>query len=207
MALIRMFLVLSAVLVAQLIGNGDVYAIEYYSGSPYANTSTSTTLIQIQLKNTGLGQDQKLIVENSLFASFFAERHGTPIGEERESVINSYVPFMEAHEGRALHITLGEFTNWLVRRHNMDKKQAQRYVQQRSFVAAFTLLELGFSDRDELLRAMASQDPGGEIRIESRPNFVVDRWDPRFIALLLDLDFVVGIIDITGTMSLQKRTR
>lgn len=195
------------VLATWLVGNSAAMGIEYYVISPYANTSTAPTFIKVQLKDTNIKKERNLILENSLFANFIADKHGVPPNGLQNFVTNTYVPFMEAHEDRVLDISLSEFTQWLAKKHKLDEQQARRYVQQQSFDAALTLSELGFEDRDELLNAMSNQNPGEPLRARGHTDLVVDRWDPRFIALLLDLSFVVGRGDIAGNMYLYERSQ
>ena len=179
----------SSILALLILSHGISVSIaaEFTRVNPYENLTTAPTLIQVRLVDATSGSVHNMIWENYIFAGFLEDHRSIPLDD--------YVSFMESNKGRAIEIDISALESWLA--------QFGRNNSAQTFDSAFTLAELGFESRDELLAAYFNFDQmrgGGMLLPKEKRKDDVDPWGPKFIALLNELDMIVGHSDISEVL-------
>lgn len=163
----------------------------------YSNVSPSAprAWISVVLKDQSTLREYRWIGDNSVFAHFLAEQRGADISS-REFVLNTYVPFMEAHEGRPISVDVEAFVR-SVTNFAAGEGEVWRQLNEMTATPPYTLAEVGFTTRDELLADFFEFSPLSGVG-RSHPGSaleglegLVNPLDPRFISLLIELGLTV----------------
>jgi hypothetical protein len=144
------------------------------------------TWIKVPVKDVDTGAIHTMFTWNTAFASFVARTQQVAPEDLRAFVEAHYIPFMEAHENRPIEFRLCAYTHW--------------WFEYRGLALAdedfepYTLAELGFDDRLDVIAAFFDVDPvtgtGGLRPPDERPSDL-DPLNPRLMALLIDLGALV----------------
>lgn len=159
-----------------------------------------TIWIKVLLKDADSGYVGRALVTNDSFARKLWWLSQESAGREvftaptAEFIQDHYVPFMQEHEDRPIEMRVRAFGGSVLRWNGLCKDDSPADPFPR--LAPYTLSELGFADRDELIAALFDFNEGAGTGIQ-RPETIGEvkfgLLDRRFISLLIDLGLVVEV--------------
>lgn len=159
---------------------------------------TGANYIKITVKNTMTGKILNMIVDNTDFASFIASEYGLKTDKVRRFIDNEayvkfrdkeYVEYMRENEGKVLEININNFEKFI----GFGKQKAgKKVIEGFIFEQPITFEQLGVNKEDELVEKYFdfNKETGtGKIKAEYEKEI---SKRPAFIALLIDLNYIVG---------------
>jgi len=161
----------------------------------YGNLSTAPSYIKIKIRDATSKKTLNLVVENPELAGFM----------ESEHIVTGacdYIEWMLRHENTSLDLNLTKFEDYLARKKFGSRSAAMTYLRQSIYEAPMTFQQLNVRDEDELIGKYFYFDKNQSI---GSPKLdLIDPHDPRFIALLIDLGYVVSRGDVAPIMRIRK---
>jgi len=170
--------------------------------NPYLNNSTAPSIIRIRLRDRTSGRLCQTVAENPAFLTF-ALQHWAEITEEPAPLtLEDYATFMVAHEEVPIEIDLADYLQA-----GYAKEIFWTDLSDPCFDTPYTLAELGFGSELALIDAYFDFDHekgSGVQRGGQDWRGAADLWEPRLIALFIDLGYTVGRGDIVPLMYISK---
>lgn len=144
------------------------------------------TWIKVPVKDVDTGTVHTMFTWNTAFTSFVARTQQDPPEDFRAFVETHYIPFMEEHENRPIEFKLCAYTHWWFEYRGLALVDED--------FEPYTLAELGYDDRLDLIAAYFDFDPitgTGGLRPPDETPSDVPFFDLRLLALLIDLGAIV----------------
>lgn len=181
---------LFAAITLLLLGPATAVAIDPLKEAAYSNFSTAPAFIAVQLEDPQSGETTAMALVNAKFAAFMATLWGVKQAEvDTVAFQDRYLAFMIEHDGTPIRVdfaTARRFFNW-------DATNPTSGMTPR-FDRPYSLAELGFAKTEDLLDAYFDFDPttgAGVLRRTDSWKAQISPWEPRFIALLIELGYYV----------------
>ncbi len=173
-----------------LIGLKPAAAIDPLKEAAYRNFSATPAYIAVRLEDPKSGETTAMALVNAKFAAFMATLWGVQQAETyTEAFKDRYLAYMIEHDGAPIAVDFDlarRFFNWDAT--NPTSGRTPRFDR------PYSLAELGFARTEDLLEAYFDFDPAtgaGDLRRSNFWKANISPWEPRFIALLIELGFYV----------------
>jgi hypothetical protein len=165
----------------------------------YKDNSTASAYINVLVKDSKTGDEKKLVLENLDFMAFFSWEKG---GGLNDSTLRfEYVAYMLANRNKAINIDLEKYVAFLASRRFGSTEAAAKYLDDHTYYKNIAIEDLGF-DKKELLERYFNKGRQENFWV-LKPNIKnngVNPYGPEFIAMLIDLGFVVRRGDIAPVL-------
>jgi hypothetical protein len=172
----------------------------------YWNHTTAPSFITVWLQVPETGRSCRMVVENPIFFGFLAQNWEKLTGERDPLTRERYVAFMMAHESRPIGVGPSTYFDWTFPRSEKDRLQDD-ILERGCFDEPYSLAELGFESISQLLDAYFEPVADGYWLRDSQDwQASVNPWEPRFIAMLISLNFYVGRGDLAPVMHVRMLT-
>lgn len=168
----------------------------------YRNVSTAPSYVKIKISDAKHNKILNMVVENTALAGFIASERGISKSDLEKFYKNDYVKLMLKSDSKLLDLDIEKFEDYLAKIKFGSKIAARKYLQEASFDAPMTFRELEVMGEDELIRKYFFFEQNTKIG-SPKPGFSGSH-DPRFIALLIDLGYVVSKGDIAPILRIYK---
>lgn len=168
----------------------------------YSNVSTASSYIKIRVSDLNSKKIVNMVVENAEFARFMASKYEVPKESLERFYKHDYIELMLKSDGELLDLDIEKFENYLAKIKFGSKSVAKKYLKEASFGVPMTFRELGVISEDDLITKYFFFDKDKNMG-SPKPGFSGSH-DPRFIALLIDLGYVVSRGDIAPILRIYK---
>ncbi len=168
----------------------------------YRNTSTAPSFVKIKINDARSKKILNMVVENDRLAGFMASEHRVPEENLAKFYECDYVEWMLKNHDKPLDLDIEKFENYLAETTFGSKSVTKEYLRKAIFEAPMTFHELQVQSEEELIEKYFSFDRNKNIG-NPKPGFA-GAYDPRFIALLIDLGYVVSRGDLVPILRIHK---
>ena len=169
--------------------------------------------IKINIKDINTLKEIKLIIDNSDFSHYLAiskgglktDKYGRFINIQEYVFYrkNQYVKYMISNHNKIIEINFRELEEYLGRRRFGSEKLGKEYVDKFIINKEINIEDLNVSNENELIEKFFDHYKEKGIGLLKQNYFEYSK-NPSFIALLIDMGYIVGIIDSTTQLYIDK---
>jgi hypothetical protein len=189
-----------------------------YQVNRYSIFMTGANFIKIRVRDIATGKLLSMIVDNNDLASFLASERGLETDNfgrfvDSKAYINfregEYVTQMTRNEGRVIEISLPNFEKFIAKSALGEKarKDVKEYIYEHHiliFEKPLTFEELNVRNEAELLDKYFELNASTKILV-LKPTYLEEyNLNASFIALLIDLGYLVGHMDVAPVLFIRK---